>query len=83
MSHLDAIQDEAGWRLRRQADLTAYCARRFSEAVRKGDLAAAHRWRHQYQLSAACCRMLGRQARGEPATPGSARPADGPEPEAA
>jgi hypothetical protein len=66
MSHHDAIRDEAGRRLKRQADLTAYAARRFSEAVRHGDLAAARRWSREYQLSAACCGALGRQARGEP-----------------
>jgi hypothetical protein len=71
MSDHDAIQDDAGRRLKRQADLTAYVARRFSEAVRQGDLTAARRWRHEYQLSAACCRALGRQARGEGTTAGT------------
>jgi hypothetical protein len=66
MSHHDAIRDEAVRRLERQADLTAYSARRFAEAARQGDLDAARRWRHEYQLSAACCRALGSQARGEP-----------------
>jgi hypothetical protein len=73
MSEHDAIQDLAGRRLKRQADLTAYVARRFSEAVRQGDLAAARRWRREYQLSAACCRALGRQARGEAATADTTR----------
>jgi hypothetical protein len=50
--------------LARQADMTAYTARRFAEAVRFGDLEAARRWRHAYQLSSACCSALGRQARG-------------------
>jgi hypothetical protein len=73
MSEHDAIQDVGGRRLKRQADLTAYVARRFSEAVRQGDLTAARRWRHEYQLSAACCRALGRQARGEATTAGTTR----------
>ena len=66
MSDHDAIRVEAERRLKRQADLTAYAARRFSVAVRQGDLDAARRWRREYQMSAACCRALGRQARGEP-----------------
>jgi hypothetical protein len=49
--------------LERQADMTAYTARRYAEAVRFGDLEAARRWRHAYQLSSACCSALGRQAR--------------------
>jgi hypothetical protein len=83
MNHHDAIRDEADRRLKRQADLTAYMARRFSEAVRQGDLAAARRWRREYQLSAACCRALGSQARGEPATAGTTRRSSGSAPEAA
>jgi hypothetical protein len=83
MNQHDAIRDEAERRLKRQADLTAYMARRFSEAVRQGDLAAARRWRREYQLSAACCRALGTQARGGPAATGSARAPDGSAPEAA
>jgi hypothetical protein len=77
MSHHDEIRGEAGRRLKRQADMTAYTARRFSEAVRQGDLVAARRWRREYQLSAACCRALGRQARGERAAgpPGPTPPA--------
>ena len=70
MSHHDAIRDEAERRLKRQANMTAYTARRFAEAARQGDCDAARRWRREYQLSAACCRALGRQARGEPATAG-------------
>jgi hypothetical protein len=77
MSHHDAIRDEAERRLRRQADMTAYTARRFSEAARQGDLDAARRWRREYQLSAACCRALGRRARGQPAAPGPTRPVGG------
>lgn len=50
--------------LERQAEMTAYTARRFADAVRFGDLEAARRWRHAYQLSSACCCALGRQARG-------------------
>lgn len=83
MTDHDVIRHEALRRLKRQADLTAYSARRFAEAARKGDLEAARRWRREYLLAAACCRVLGRQARGEPASPGSARRAGAPEPEAA
>jgi hypothetical protein len=83
MNNHDAIRDAAERRLKRQADLTAYAARRFSEAVRKGDLDAARRWRREYLLSAACCRALGRQARGEPASGGSWRRPGSSAPEAA
>lgn len=69
-----AIRDEAERRLKRQADLTAYAARRFAAAARQGDLDAARSWRREYQLSAACCRALGRQLRG-PAQFDSAPPA--------
>jgi hypothetical protein len=49
--------------LERQAELTAYTAQRFAEAIRFDDLEAARRWRHAYQLSSACCCALGQQAR--------------------
>jgi hypothetical protein len=80
MTDRDAMRIEAVLRLKRQADLTAYTARRFAQAARKGDLEAARRWRREYQLSAACCRALGSQARGGPA---SARLADRPQPASA
>jgi hypothetical protein len=65
MSRDDATRHRAQRLLKRQADLTAYSARRFADAVRVGDLQAARRWKREYQLSTACCRALGRQARGE------------------
>jgi hypothetical protein len=49
--------------LERQAEMTAYTAGRFAEAVRFGDIEAARRWRHAYQRSSACCNALGQQAR--------------------
>ena len=58
-----AARMHAQYLLERQAKMTAYTARRFAEAVRFGDLEAARRWRHAYQLSSACCHALGRQAR--------------------
>jgi hypothetical protein len=58
-----AARRQAQELLERQADVTAYTARRFAEAVHFGDLEAARRWRHAYQLSSACCHALGRQAR--------------------
>ena len=58
-----AARMHAQYLLERQAEMTAYAARQFAEAVRFGDLEAARRWRHAYQLSSACCHALGRQAR--------------------
>jgi hypothetical protein len=58
-----AARVHAQFMLERQAEMTADTARRFAEAVRFGDLEAARRWRHAYQLSSACCCALGRQAR--------------------
>jgi hypothetical protein len=83
MTDHDVIRDEAGRRLKRQADLTAYLARRFAEAARRGDFEGARRWRREYLLSAACCRVLGGQARGESAPAVHARHADPTEPEVA
>jgi hypothetical protein len=75
MNRDDITRHRAQRLLKRQADLTAYSARRFADAVRAGDLQAARRWKREYQLSTACCRALGRQARGETAgTPSRNRP---------
>jgi hypothetical protein len=78
MSQDDTSRRRTQRLLKRQADMTAYSARRFADAVRAGDLHAARRWKREYQLSTACCRALGRQSRGETARTPSRRGPGGP-----
>ena len=83
MTDHDPITTDAARRLERQADVTAYCARRFAEAARRGDLDAARRWRASYQVSASCCRVLGGLVRAQSAQASAAHPAGDPTPEVA
>lgn len=67
MTHHDPTRHQAQLLLTREATLTAHYGRRFEQAVRVGDLVAAHHWNRAYRRSALRCRTLGTLTR-TPAT---------------